>query len=359
MSKIPPSVEKIVSERFEVLDVTYYPDSVEFILSNISPEDSRERFIEILNKVSSMELTPKLYLEDDRLKLKVSMRKKPITSRKNLVAVLNTLAIGTVFISSWAVASGTGKLLEELGIHSNILSDILISSSAMLVFLLVHGLAHTIERWNERKSWLSLFIPAPPPPLGFGTLGDILVIDEPLVNREEMLDLGLSGLLAGLMISIMISFLGLLQSPAVPSKVAESWVKEGKAGYLPTPLIFFLMERVLSPGGDKVLLLSPLALTGMSALLITFLISMPLMPWDGGYIAHSLIPTDKIRKIDWLAVIGVILINPLLGALMLLSMFMTFKSISLDEYSEVSPSKKKRGFVAYILILFFSIPIIQ
>ncbi len=359
MSKIPPSVEKIVSESFEVLDVMYYPDSVEFILSNLPPEDSRERFIEILNKVSSMELTPKLYLEDDRLKLKISVREKPITSRKNLIVVLNMLAIGTVFISSWVVASGTGKLLEGLGIHPNIMGDLLISSAAMLAFLLIHGLAHTIERWNERKSWPSLFIPAPPPPLGFGTFGDILVIDEPLVNREEMLDLGLSGLLAGLTISLIISFLGLLQSPAVPSKVAESWVKEGKAGYLPTPLIFFLMERILSPGGDKVLLLSPLALTGMGALLITFLISMPLMPWDGGYVAHSLIPRDKIRKVDWLAVIGVILINPILGALMLLSMFLPFKSITLDEYSEVSLSKKKRGFIAYTLILLLSIPIIQ
>ncbi len=357
MSKIPPSIEKVVSEIFEVIDVTYYPDSIEFILSEISPEDSREKFVEVLNKVSSMGLTPRLYMENGQLKLKISIE-KPATSRRNLILTLNLLTIITVIISGWIVASGTGDLLRGLGINSNIINDVLLNSAAMLIFLAVHGIVHTIKRWNKGVSWLSLFVPAPPPPLGFGTFGDILVADKPLANREEMFDIGLYGLATGLVVALIISFLGLLQSPAISLEVAKSWVKEGKAGYLPTPLIFMIMEQILTPR-DKVLLLSPLALAGVGALLITFLISMPIIPWDGGYVAYSLIPGDKIRKIDWLAVIGIILINPIIGALMFLAMLLSSRSISLDEYSEIPPSKKRKGFIAYALILLLSLPIIQ
>ena len=255
MSKIPPSIESVVSESFEVIDVIYYPDSVEFLLSEVSPKDTKEKFLEVLNKVSSTGLVPRLYVEDGQLKLKISVR-KPVISRRNLILALNLLAIITVLISGWVVASGTGDLLKELGMSSNILIDILLNSVAMLTFLAAHGIVHTIIRRNGRP-WFSLFIPAPPPPLGFGTFGDILVIDEPLVNREEMLDIGLYGLVAGLAVSLIISLLGLLQSPAIPSELAKSWVKEGKAGYLPTPLIFLIMERfrlppsVWRPGAER------------------------------------------------------------------------------------------------------------
>ena len=360
MSKIPASVEDIVAENFEVKDVTYYPESVEFVLADISPEDSRERFKALLRRLSPMGLIPRLYIDGEKLKLTVFSapegREGP-QGRIRLALLMCT--IGTIIFSGWIVANGTIELLKEAGMSLDPMIGMLTHSMGILAFLAIHELGHALEDRRRGNYELELFVPAPPPPFGFGTFGDILLPSKPAINREEMLDKGLSGPVAGLIAALVLSFMGIMQSIPVSMEMAQSWVEQGKAGFLPTPLAFLLMELILSPQGDKVLLLSPLALSGLGAMFITFLVSMPVLPWDGGYIAFSLMPQDRARKISWLAVIGVILMNPFMGVLMLVFNLFPVHSPPLDEYSSVPESKRRRALMLYLLTLILSLPIIQ
>ncbi len=356
MSKIPPSVEDVVAESFKVKDVVYYEDKVEFSLQEMSPTETGPLFKDLYMKLTGMGLLLKLFHDGEDLKLLVFPISGGPGVGDRLRYALSAVTVATVLFSAWVISDGTASLLRELGMQVDVLSSTIFHSLGILAFLLVHELGHSLK-W-EGKYKVDLMIPAPPPPFGFGTLGDLLVRDRPFINREEQLDVALYGLLAGLSIGLIISLLGLLQSIPVPSDVASAWIEEGKAGMLPTPLIFLLMEVALSPGGGNMLLLSPLALAGLGALLISFFLSMPVLPWDGGHVASSL-TSGRVRWLEWVAVLGMMLINPLLGALMLIAKLIPAYPWVLDEYSEVPQRKRRRGLFLYLLILMISVPILQ
>ncbi len=356
MSKIPPSVEDVVTESFEVKDVVYYEDKVEFSLQEISPVETGPLFKGLYMKLTGMGLLPKLFHDGEDLKLLIFSMPGRLGVSDKLRYALSAVTAATVLFSAWIISNGTASLLGELGMQVDVLGPTILHSLGILAFLLVHELGHSL-RWEGRYK-VDLMIPAPPPPFGFGTLGDLLVRDRPFINREEQLDVALYGLLAGLSAGLIISLLGLLQSVPIPSDVASTWIEEGKAGMLPTPLIFLLMEIALSPSGGNMFLLSPLALAGLGALLISFFLSMPVLPWDGGHVASSL-AGGRVRWLEWIAVLGMIFINPLLGALMLVAKLIPAYPAVLDEYSEVPQRKKRRGLFLYLLILMISVPVLQ
>ncbi len=355
MSKIPASVEDEVARHFDVRDVVYYEDRVEFLLKDLSPTETGSPFRRLYERLSGLGLVPKLFRDDNELKLLVfqaTWRPINIRLRYSLLAV----TLGTIAVSAWIVSDGTASLMSDLGIKLDVATSILLHLLGIVVFLLLHELGHSL-RWRGKYS-VDLLIPAPPPPLGFGTLGDLLIRERPFINREEAVEVSLNGLLLGLLAGLVISFVGLLQSIPVSSDVVNAWIREGKAGMLPTPLAFMLLEILLSPGGGRMLLLSPLALSGLGALLITFYIAMPVLPWDGGHLASSLSGGRK-AWLEWMVVIGMILVNPLMGAMMLVAKLLPSYPPPLDEYSEIPVPKRRRGLLLYVAIIMISMPILQ
>lgn len=356
MSKIPASVEDVVTESFQVRDVIYYEDKIEFLLERIGPDETKSRFEDLYLKLRGMGLIPKLFLDGWELKLLISPAPEKGTVSHRLRYALAITTLLTVVLSAWFTSFGTSSLLREIGMGVDPVGSMILHSAGILAFLLAHEVGHML-RWRGKYE-MDLIIPAPPPPFGFGTFGDLLIRNRPFINREEALDVSLCGILMGLLAGFVISVLGLLQSTAVPTHIAYIWIEQEKAGILPTPLTFFVLENLINVGEGKVLLLSPLALAGLGALLITFFISMPILPWDGGHAALLLLG-GRIKWAGWIAVIGVFLINPLLGALMLAAKLMPTNPPILDEYSEIPSDKRKKGLLTYLLAIMFSVPILQ
>ncbi len=356
MSKIPPSVEDVVVESFDVKDVIYYEDKVEFSLREMSPTETGPLFRNLYHKLSGMGLVPKLFHDGEGLKLLVFPVPDRFGVSERIRHALLAATVITVLFSAWIISDGTASLLREIGVRADILSSTVLHFLGILIFLMVHELGHSLK-WEGRYG-VDLMIPAPPPPFGFGTLGDLLLRDRPFINREEELDVGIYGLLAGLLVGLIVSLAGLWGSVPVPSDVASTWIEEGKAGMMPTPIAFLVLEVIFTPGSGSMLLLSPLALAGLGDLLITFFLAMPVLPWDGGHVASSL-TRGRMRWLGWIAVLWVILINPLLGALMLIAKLMPAYPMVLDEYSEVPRRKRRRGLFLYLLIIMISTPILQ
>ncbi len=356
MSKIPPSVEDVVTESFDVEDVIYYEDRVEFSLREMSPAETGPLFKKLYHRLGGMGLVPKLFHDGEELKLLVFPLPGRFGIDERLRYALLASTVITVLFSAWIISDGTASLLREIGIRVDVLSSTVFHFLGILIFLLVHELGHSLK-WEGRYG-VDLMIPAPPPPFGFGTLGDLLLRNRPFINREEELDVGIYGLLTGLLVGLMVSLAGLWGSISVPSDVASTWIEEGKAGIMPTPVVFFVLEVLFTPGNGSMLLLSPLALAGLGDLLITFFLAMPVLPWDGGHVANSL-TRGRMRWLGWIAVLWVVFINPLLGALMLIAKLMPAYPAVLDEYSEVPREKRRRGLFLYLLIIMISTPILQ
>jgi Zn-dependent protease len=184
---------------------------------------------------------------------------------------------------------------------------------SLLSILLAHEFGHyLVARRHHTAATLPYFIPFPFSP--FGTMGAVIVQKESHKNRRVLLDIGIAGPLAGLVVTIPVLLIGLYYSElgTIDPSPASGLMLEGNsilyllAKYLifgqllPAPagygdmapplywLIYFFTGQPAPLGGTDVLL-HPVAFAGWAGLLVTALNLIPAGQLDGGHILHSLL----------------------------------------------------------------------
>lgn len=155
-------------------------------------------------------------------------------------------------------------------------------SFTLLLILGTHELSHYfVSKMYGIKATLPYFIPAPSL---VGTFGAFIKMNSPILNKEALIDIGISGPIGGFIVSLMAVIVGLNLSTAVPEGVYEG-VKLG------SPLIFELLSKVIvgSPQEGYDILLHPMAFAGWIGLFVTSLNLIPIGQLDGGHIAYAIL----------------------------------------------------------------------
>jgi Zn-dependent protease len=185
---------------------------------------------------------------------------------------------------------------------------------SLLAILLAHEFGHYLAaRYHKTEVTLPYFLPFPFSP--FGTLGAFIQLKEPPRNKRVLLDIGIAGPLAGLVVAIPVLLIGLSlsevsQIPQVLS-AGQGFSLEGNSilyllskyivhgQWLPSPasfdgtppylywLRFFFTGRPAPIGGMDVML-HPVAWAGWAGLLVTALNLIPAGQLDGGHVLYSL-----------------------------------------------------------------------
>jgi membrane-associated protease RseP (regulator of RpoE activity) len=215
----------------------------------------------------------------------------PAPSRLWLALLLFAITVlSTIFIGGANATSGLrlpGGLAALLGSSGPLFVDVavgLMYSAALLGILLSHELGHYIvaRRLGVRVSF-PFFIPLP---ISFlGTLGAVIQIKEPPLDRRALLKIGVAGPLAGLAVAIPVLLLGLSISDVGPPP-SGSYIIEGNS-LLYALLKITVFGRFL-PDGTVDVLLHPVALAGWAGLLVTGLNLMPAGQLDGGHVLYAL-----------------------------------------------------------------------
>jgi membrane-associated protease RseP (regulator of RpoE activity) len=158
-------------------------------------------------------------------------------------------------------------------------------------------------RYYGVDATLPYFIPAPPLFIA-GTFGAFIKIKSPIPTRRALFDIGLAGPLAGFVIAIPISVIGLLTlGPAT---------FQGSGIYFNDPLLFRLLARVLGVKLDPNSPINPYYMAAWIGLLVTSLNLMPVGQLDGGHgtfavfgqSAHKIIGRVAFIVVALLAVLG-------------------------------------------------------
>jgi len=153
---------------------------------------------------------------------------------------------------------------------------------ALLGILVTHELAHfLVSKAHGTKSTLPYFIPMPLSPVG--TFGALIRMESPIRDRKALFDVGLSGPLAGLAVSIVALVIGLRMSQvtATPPQGATQILGTGL-------LVDWITELVLGPVPDNVVvLLHPVAFAGWFGAFITFINLIPVSQLDGGHVGYA------------------------------------------------------------------------
>ena len=167
-------------------------------------------------------------------------------------------------------------------------------STSLVAILTAHELGHYIacRRYGVRAT-LPFFIPAPPLFLA-GTFGAFIKIQSPIPSRRALIDIGLAGPIAGFIVAIPVSILGILSLE--PAEYVS-----GHAIIFNDPLLFRLIAIATNTPLNAESTLNPFYMAAWIGLLVTSLNLMPVGQLDGGHGTFALFGQKAHHVIGWVA----------------------------------------------------------
>ncbi len=277
-----------------------------------------------------------------------------------------TLFVLTLLSTLWAgyvLAINHIATLNEFGLpgYRNPYVIAIAFSLSVMAILGTHEMGHKIAATiHNVKATFPYFIPFPNI---LGTLGAVIRVKSPVPTRDAAVDLGVSGPLAGILVAIPVTIIGLRLSPLIPKSLVPS--TEGSV-YFGTNLLFMILERLVLGGalekGDYVVFLHPLAIAGWVGILVTFLNLIPAAQLDGGHIARAFM-SEKTHRYFTIG-IGLALIplsyfwsGWLIWGLLILFMGSAGNPGALDEVTPVSKSRKVLAILALLVFILTATPV--
>ena len=175
-------------------------------------------------------------------------------------------------------------------------------SVSLLTILTAHEFGHYFAaRYHRVTATLPYFIPFPS---FLGTLGAVIRISSYIPSRRALFDIAAAGPIAGLVVAIPLSIIGVAVSEHVPAGGQDGAIVLGD------PLLFRAIEWVLFGARDEgaELFLHSVAFAGWVGLFVTALNLLPISQLDGGHISYALFGR-KSRLIAGLAFVGLALVT--------------------------------------------------
>ena len=223
-------------------------------------------------------------------------------NRKNSIPYLHILlfiiTVVTTLIAG-ALQEGVNLLEQPASIWRGIPF-----SFTLLLILGTHELGHYLMAKKHRVDvTLPYFIPAPS---FIGTFGAVIKMKSPMLDRMTLLDVGVAGPFAGMIVAIPVLVLGLILSDIVPYTGTEG-IRLGSC------LLFSGLNWIVNgPMSDNVsLMLHPVAFSGWIGLLVTSLNLIPAGQLDGGHVAYAVFGSKQ--RIVAKVFMGVLLLLGVVG----------------------------------------------
>jgi membrane-associated protease RseP (regulator of RpoE activity) len=199
----------------------------------------------------------------------------PFTPQKERRWINVVLAIATIFTTMVVGSILFGE--DPVTSPADVLKGLPFTIAIMTV-LGAHEAGHYIvAKKHGMRTSLPYFIPFPNL---IGTMGAVIKHKGPIPNRKALFDVGVSGPLIGLIVSVIVTMIGLLQPPIVQTS-------EGLSFELGIPILFKLITLIVPNGA--VMMMHPIAFAGWVGMLITALNLIPAGQLDGGHVLRAMI----------------------------------------------------------------------
>lgn len=189
-----------------------------------------------------------------------------------------------LFIVTFGTTLAAGALQAGVDLIENPL-DIVAGfpfAATLITILLVHEFSHyAASRMHHTAATLPYFIPAPSI---IGTFGAFIKMKSPIPTRAALVDIGASGPIAGLLVSIGACLIGLSMSPVIPLQQTDDMMNLGESMLF--SFLSWLVVGNLPPNTDIVL--HPIAFAGWIGLFVTSINLFPIGQLDGGHVSYAL-----------------------------------------------------------------------
>jgi len=342
-------VKQKVTSSFQVKDLFYDRGLLTF---EVEPGDHKIKFKRLAEELKSLSSIPTLVLEDGRLLLRiVGYRRRP--SKKTRVPLILLLAtVGTISVD--------GALRIILDTHyqelispvtpAKLILQVAIYTAILLGVFGLHELGHKIaSAKNGMDSSPPYFIPGVPGWLP--TMGAVIFQKEPITNRDELFDIGLSGPLVGFLVTVVATALAFATAPIPTPAQWQNWKASGvEFQEFPVPLLFDIVISAAVPSAQGILI-TPLILACWLGSIVTSLNLMPIWQLDGSRTFSALLPERAQRIASYIGLAVLFLTGWFFFAFILLLLMPRAPNIPpLDQYSPLTRSRKL-AFVGVLLML--------
>jgi Zn-dependent protease len=382
----PELLNRLVSRVFHIDDVTIGdPQKEKYFYryrGHLLQDDSAGAYDQLSAKLIPYGVTPLFRMEEERQV--IFLVNGHIASPPAKVWV-NILMFALTVLSVWLAGAMYAFSYNHPNVEINSLVELyrvtlrnfwdgLPFALSLMAILLAHEFGHyLVGRWHKADVTLPYFIPLPVPG-GFGTLGAVIQMKSPVKNRRSLMDIGIAGPIAGLVVAVPVLLYGLSLSklgPVQPLSQLEGnsilylFLKFAIFGkLLPAPLDYhgiapivywvrYIITGTPTPVGGMDVQLNPIAWAGWVGLLVTSLNLIPAGQLDGGHVMYALVG-KRMRKLlipimVMLAVLGFFWVGWWLWVFLLLA----FGRISDEPLDQITLLDGRRKVVAVLVLILF------
>lgn len=349
-------VKSLVARRFPVYDVKVSYDVIEFYcrIDEASLEESFESLRE--------DMAPEGYIpmiSYDKGEHIVVVGKKPKRKYRSIYVNLTMLIITFVAmvvagVLDWASYAGVSG--DEMYSPENIAMGIAVFTLPLLAILSVHELAHFYAaRRRKVAASLPFFIPSIPP---LGTFGAFISLRDPIPNRKSLLEIGIAGPLAGLLVAIPIGIAGLMLTNMEAKPVPDDF-ETGSIVRVAFPLMYDWIEQLVPLEGDY--LLHPMAFAAWVGFLVTALNLLPAGQLDGGHIARAVFG-GYAKFASWVTIGVLIVLSFFYFAWFLFAILILFLGGAkhpppLNDITKLDQRRKALGMFAFVILIIAFVPV--
>lgn len=376
----------IIAKYFRI-DETFMGDEKKGMLARYRGElydhNSEFAYDQISQALRPEFVTPLFRIDDGRQVIQLMkgiVQPKPARMWGNIVAF-----ILTVFSVTFAGAFyfSTGELPASITGWASFMLSGLTFAIPLMIILVFHEFGHYLAgRFHKTVVTLPFFIPFPFSI--FGTMGAFIQLKEPPRNRRILLDIGLAGPLAGVLVAIPILILGIYLSPIqrLPVLLPAGQGFEGnsilyllikfivKGQLFPQPVNYAGLSPIIYwiryfftghpiPAGGLYLDTSPIAWAGWAGLLVTCLNLIPAGQLDGGHIMYVLIGKKSINLLPFILV-ALIFLGFAWSGWWIWAVLIFFLGRShaepLDQITPLDPKRKALAILGLIVFVLVFIP---
>lgn len=376
----PEILHAIVARIFRAEDVTLGDPQKNYIVryrGRLLSDDSETAYDQLTEYLKPYGVLPLFRIEDEmQVVYLITGLPQHKASNKNVNLVLFGLTFISVLITGamygYEGAAPDGLLATLLVLFQNLWAGWPFAVS-MLGILAAHEFGHyLVGRYHRSDVTLPYFIPLPFSLLG--TMGAFIQMKSPPRNRRALLDIGIAGPLAGLVVAIPVLLLGLSLSETGP--IQGQGLLEGNsilyllAKYavfgklLPEPLNYdglpvalywlrYVFTGMPLPMGGLDVQLHPVAWAGWAGLLVTAMNLIPAGQLDGGHILYVLLG-KRVRKVfpfllAAVALMGLVWNGWLLWAFLLF----IFGRVNAEPLDQITPLDTRRKVIAVLMLFLF------
>ncbi len=317
-----------ISRYFTIKNYSTDPEDPYFILEDYDAD----RFTQLTRELEQIGYVPWINESEGKYYLKLGESRPRGKSKNHIQVILFLATIATTIFAGYLFG---GNIIDGIAF-----------AVAIMAIIGTHELAHYFAaRKYGVEATLPYFIPAP---TLIGTFGAVINVKSPIPNKNALFDLGASGPMAGLIITIPVLFIGIYLSTVEP-------LKAGSVVFNP-PLLMSIIAYFTAPAvpDGYMLNIHPIAFAGWVGIVVTMLNLMPVAFLHGGHISRSIFK-QKIHKIvSFIAIVITVLLGWIpMAVLMAIIMVMSREHPgALDNVENLSRNRKilSAGLVVVLLL---------